>query len=83
MKTVVVISSIFFLLGLKLSNIIDLRGKAEVVDTIITNKIIKSKPVKALPLFKDNETEAQAQAQKDDGSEKREVTEPTQHEKVN
>lgn len=66
MKAVVVISSIFFLLGLKLSNIIDLRGKAEAVDTMITNKIIKSKPVQALPLFKETETETQAQEKEAD-----------------
>jgi hypothetical protein len=58
MKAVVVFSSIFFLLGLKLSSIIDFRSKAEVVDTLITNKIMQSKPVKSLPLFKDSENEA-------------------------
>lgn len=83
MKTAVVISSIFFLLGLKLSNIIDIRGKAEVVDTIITNKIIKSKPVKALPLFKDNESETEVQTQKNNDSEKQEFTEPAQSCKTN
>lgn len=80
MKTVVVISSIFFLLGLKLSNIIDLRGKAEVVDTIITSKIIKSKPVKALPLFK--ETETQEKAQKENDTENQETTAQPQSSEV-
>ncbi len=57
MKAIVLISSIFFLLGLKLSSVIDLRKKAETVDTLITTKIIQSKPVKALPLFGDSEKE--------------------------
>lgn len=83
MKTAVIISSIFFLLGLKLSNIIDIRGKAEVIDTIITNKIIKSKPVKAIPLFKDNESETEVQTPQNDDSEKQKITEPAQTEKTN
>lgn len=70
MKTIVFFSSIFFLLGLKLSNIINLPGKIEAVDTIITNKIIQSKPAKALPLFKDSETEKQEK----EGVEKQENT---------
>ncbi len=55
MKTTLFLSSIFFLLGLKISNMIDLRGKANAVDKIIVNKIMNSKPVKALPLFNDTE----------------------------
>lgn len=55
MKTILFASSIFFLLGLKLSSIIDIRGKAGAVENIITNKIIKQKPAKALHLFKDSE----------------------------
>ena len=70
MKTVVFFSSIFFLLGLKLSNIINLPEKVDAVDNIITNKIIQSKPVQAIPLFKDSETEAQEEK----GKEKPETT---------
>jgi hypothetical protein len=55
MKATLFLSSIFFLLGLKVSSLIDLRGKANAVDKIITNKIINSKPVNAIPLFKDSE----------------------------
>jgi len=70
MKAVVVFSSIFFLLGLKLSSIIDFRTKAEAVDTLITNKIMQSKPVKSLPLFKDSENEAKETEE----TEKQEIT---------
>jgi hypothetical protein len=55
MKTIILFSSFFFFLGLKIGNIIDLRGKAGNVDKIITNKILQSKPVKALPLFNSEE----------------------------
>lgn len=61
MKATLFLSSIFFLLGLKISSLIDLRGKANAVDNIITSKIIQSKPVKALPLFKDSEEEKDVQ----------------------
>jgi hypothetical protein len=57
MKTILFASSIFFLLGLKLSSFIDFRGKSGAVENIITNKIIQKKPVQALPLFKDSEKE--------------------------
>jgi hypothetical protein len=57
MKTILFASSIFFLLGLKLSSFIDFRGKSGAVENIITNKIIQKKPVNALPLFKDSEQE--------------------------
>lgn len=79
MKTIVFFSSIFFLLGLKLSNIINLPAKAETVDTIITNKIIQSKPAKALPLFKDSETELQEK----EGTENQENTSQPKPEEVN
>lgn len=55
MKTILFLSSIFFLLGLKVSSLIDIRGKASAVDQIITTKIIRSKPVKAFPLFSGSE----------------------------
>lgn len=61
MKATLFLSSIFFILGLKISSLIDLRGKANAVDQIITNQIIKSKPVKALPLFKDSEEKKEVQ----------------------
>ena len=79
MKTIVFFSSIFFLLGLKLSNIINLPGKIEAVDTMITNKIIQSKPVKAIPLFKDSETEEQEK----EGTEKQENSNQPKPEEVN
>lgn len=63
MKATLFLSSIFFLLGLKISSFIDIRGKANAVDKIITNKIINSKPVKALPLFNDTKEETNAKDQ--------------------
>ena len=57
MKTILFASSIFFLLGLKLSSFIDFRGKSGAVDKILTNEIIQKKPVHAIPLFKDSEQE--------------------------
>ncbi|MEE4285254.1 MAG: hypothetical protein V2I31_03865 [Mariniphaga sp.] len=76
MKTVVLFSSIFFLLGLKLGNILNLPGKADAVDKIITNKIIQSKPIKALPLFNDSETETEEKEK--EGTEKQETTTQSQ-----
>lgn len=66
MKTTLLLSSIFFLLGLKISSFIDIRGKANAVDKIITNKIINSRPVKALPLFNDTNEDAETQEQQKD-----------------
>ncbi|MGC9354106.1 MAG: hypothetical protein ACP5D9_09730 [Mariniphaga sp.] len=79
MKAVVIISSIFFLLGLKLSSIIDLRSKAEAVDTLITTKITQVKPLKAISLFKDSETVVE----KKEGTEKQETTKQPKPEEVN
>ncbi len=59
MKTIVFFSSLFFFLGLMVSNLIDLRGKTEAVETIVTNKIKQSNPVKALPLFKNQENDTE------------------------
>ena len=59
MKTIVFFSSIFFFLGLMVSNLIDLRGKTEAVETIITNRIKQSNPIKAIPLFRDSEIETE------------------------
>ena len=62
MKTIILISSIFFLLGLKISSTIDLGGKANAVDSILTNKIMPSKSVKALPLFNDSDAEKESRS---------------------
>ena len=64
MKATLFLSSIFFLLGLKVSSIIDLRGKANAVDNIITTKIIKSNPIKAFPLFKDTNNNEEIRIEK-------------------
>jgi hypothetical protein len=57
MKTILFASSIFFLLGLKLSSFIDIKGKTVAIEHIITNKILQKKPSEALPLFKNSEQE--------------------------
>ncbi len=68
MKTILFLSSVFFLLGLKVSSLVDLKGKANAVDQMITTKIIKSKPVKALPIFKDSdEKELEREEKTQDG----------------
>ena len=48
MKAIILISSIFYILGLKISNQIDLVKKCNPVDTIITNKIIATPPSKTI-----------------------------------
>jgi hypothetical protein len=52
MKAIILISSIFYILGLKISNQIDLVKKSNPVDTIITNKITSTPPSKII-YFKD------------------------------
>ena len=50
MKAIILISSIFYILGLKISNQIDLVKKSNPVDTIITNKISPMPPSKTIYL---------------------------------
>lgn len=50
MKAIILISSIFYILGLKISNHIDLVKKSNPVDTLITNKIIVTPPSKVVYL---------------------------------
>lgn len=52
MKAIILISSIFYILGLKISNQIELVKKCNPVDTIITNKITPALPTKTIH-FKD------------------------------
>lgn len=66
MKATLFLSSLFFLLGLKVSSIIDLRGKANAVDNIITTKIIKSSPIKAFSFFKDSKVTDENKTEKKD-----------------
>lgn len=66
MKAIILISSIFFLLGLKISSILDLPGKARAaVEISITEKIKQSTPVKSLQMFKESESETQDKEQPD------------------
>lgn len=43
MKAIILISSIFYILGLKISNKIDFIKKSNPVETVITNKILPNK----------------------------------------
>ena len=52
MKAIILISSIFYILGLKISNKIDLVKRSNPVDKIITNKITEEKQADAY-CFKD------------------------------
>ena len=55
MKAVILISSIFYIIGLKVSNQIDLVGKSNPVDTLISNKIIPQQSAKAVQVFQAEE----------------------------
>ncbi len=48
MKAIILISSIFYILGLKISNKIDIVKKANPVEKIITNTISATKPAKSI-----------------------------------
>lgn len=48
MKEIILISSIFYILGLKLGNKIDIVKKSNPVDSIIINCIPSSKPSRAI-----------------------------------
>jgi transcription antitermination factor NusA-like protein len=52
MKAIILISSIFYILGLKISNKIDIVKKANPIEKIITNSLVPVKPAKAI-VFKD------------------------------
>jgi hypothetical protein len=58
MKTVILISSIFYIIGLKVSSQIDLGGKSNPVDTLISNKIIPQQPAEAVQVFPSEENNA-------------------------
>ncbi len=55
MKTVLFVSTLFFLLGVKISKLIDFGDKVNVIDKIVNSQIIKAKPLDAFQLFKDTE----------------------------
>lgn len=48
MKAIILISSIFYILGVKISNKIDLFKHANPVEKIITNKITSTQPAKSV-----------------------------------
>ncbi len=51
MRAIFLISSVFFLLGLKLSSKIDFGKRINPVNSIISTKILQKKPSKAIHLF--------------------------------
>ena len=55
MKTVLFVSTLFFLLGVKISKLIDFGDKVNVIDKIVNSQIIMAKPLDAFHLFKDSE----------------------------
>lgn len=62
MKAIVLFSSFFFFLGLKIGNIIDLPGKAKAaVEVGITEKIKQSAPVKSFQMLKESIDEPESQ----------------------
>jgi len=66
MKAVILISSIFYIIGLKVSNQIDLVGKSNPVDTLISNKIIPHHPSKAVHIFQYDENSNEVDSLKSD-----------------
>ncbi|MEN8116559.1 MAG: hypothetical protein ABFS16_06240 [Bacteroidota bacterium] len=48
MKAIILISSIFYILGLKISHKINLVKKCDPVDKVITNKVKTEKPSKSI-----------------------------------
>ncbi|HDR51047.1 MAG TPA: hypothetical protein ENN90_05405 [Mariniphaga anaerophila] len=60
MKAIVLFSSFFFFLGLKIGNIIDLPGKARVaVEVGVTEKIKQSAPVKSFQMLRESGEETE------------------------
>jgi len=55
MKAIFLISSIFYIIGLKVSSNIELTLKKNPVDTLISNKIIPPQPAKSVHLFQPEE----------------------------
>lgn len=51
MRAIFLISSVFFLLGLKLSSNIDFGKRINPANSIISTKILQKKPSKAIHLF--------------------------------
>ena len=59
MKAIILISSIFYILGLKLGNKIDIVKKTNPVEKIITNCITPTKPAKAIQFEQKDAEKAQ------------------------
>jgi hypothetical protein len=66
MKAIILISSIFYIIGLKVSNQIDLVGKSNPVDTLISNKIIPQQPAEAVQVFPSEENNAGVDSMKNE-----------------
>ncbi len=62
MKAIILISSIFYILGLKISNKIDLVKKSNPVEKIITHKVKTAEPEKAAS-FEANAKEEEAETE--------------------
>ena len=68
MKAVILISSIFYIIGLKVSNQIDLAGKSNPVDTLISTKIIPLQPTKSVQVFQVEENSIEIDSLKSEES---------------
>lgn len=55
MKAIILISSIFYIIGLKVSNQIELVKKSNPADTLISTKIIPHQPAKSVKVLNDDE----------------------------
>lgn len=72
MKAVILISSIFYIIGLKVSTNINLVGKSNPVDTLISNKIIPYQPAKSVQIFQSDENISETDSIKTEQPEKEE-----------
>lgn len=68
MKAVILISSIFYIIGLKVSNQIDLVGKSNPVDTLISNKIVRQQPANSVQVFQVEENSIEIDSLKSEES---------------
>jgi hypothetical protein len=69
MKAIILISSIFYILGLKVSNKIDLVKRSNPVEKIISNTITSKKSVKSFYFKDETDKKAEADTLKRDSSE--------------
>ena len=69
MKAIILISSIFFILGLKIGNKIDIVKKSNPIEKIITNSIKTTKPLNAFHTEQKGDEDAKADSLRNEKTE--------------